>query len=80
MLDVLLYVERIQKPKFTLDGVYAFESVLQARHPLNRNVRAKTQSGQQLQFLRDKGLVRFVGGWKVSEDVVGATHPCPQSS
>ena len=59
LLDVLVCVERIKKPEFTLDDVYAFESVLQAKHPLNRNVRAKIR--QQLQFLRDKGLVRFVG-------------------
>ena len=32
---------------------------LQAKYPLNRNVRAKIR--QQLQILRDKGLVRFVG-------------------
>ena len=61
LLDVLVCVERIHKPEFTLDDVYAYESILQAKHPLNRNVRAKTRSGQQLQFLRDKGLVRFVG-------------------
>jgi Dam-replacing HTH domain len=34
---------------------------VRAMHPLNRNAWAKTQSGQQLQILRDKGLVRFVG-------------------
>ena len=61
LLDVLVCVERIKKREFSLEDVYAFESVLQAKHPLNRNVRAKTQSGQQLQILRDKGLVRFVG-------------------
>ena len=59
LLDVLLCVERIKKPEFSLDDVYAFESILQAKHPLNRNVRAKIR--QQLQFLRDKGLIRFVG-------------------
>ena len=59
LLDVLVCVERIQKPEFTLDDVYAFEAYLQAKHPLNRNVRAKIR--QQLQILRDRGLVRFVG-------------------
>ena len=61
LLDVLVCVERIKKQEFTLDDVYAFEPYLQAKHPLNRNGRAKTQSGQQLQIWRDKGLVRFVG-------------------
>jgi type II restriction enzyme len=55
LLDVLVCVERIKKPEFSLDDVYAFEAYLQAKHPLNRNVRAKTQSGQQLQILRGEG-------------------------
>jgi type II restriction enzyme len=59
LLDVLVCVERIRKQEFSLDDVYAFESYLQAKHPLNRNVRAKIR--QQLQILRDKGLIRFVG-------------------
>lgn len=54
-------MKRINKTEFSLDDVYAFESVLQGKHPENHNVRAKTQSGQQLQFFRDKGVVRFLG-------------------
>ena len=66
LLDVLLCVERIRKQGFTLVDVYVFESYLQAKHLLNRNVRAKIR--QQLQILRDKGVVRFVGRgryWKM---------------
>jgi type II restriction enzyme len=64
LLDVLVCVERIKKQKFSLEDVYAFEGHLKAKHPANRNVRAKTRSGQQLQFLRDKGLIEFLGrGW-----------------
>ena len=33
---------------------------LQAKHPENHNVKAKVR--QQLQFLRDKGVVRFLFG------------------
>ncbi len=58
ILDVLLCMERIKKPEFTLDEVYAFEGYLQAKHPLNNNVKPKIR--QQLQFLRDKGLIEFV--------------------
>ena len=58
-MDVLLCVEKINKSEFSLDDVYAFESVLQAKHPENHNVRAKVR--QQLQFLRDRGVVRFLG-------------------
>lgn len=59
ILDVLLCVERIKKEEFTLDEVYAFEEYLQAKHPLNNNVKPKIR--QQLQFLRDRGLIEFVG-------------------
>ena len=58
ILDVLLCVERIKKEEFTLDEVYAFEPYLQAKHPLNNNVKPKIR--QQLKFLRDMGLIEFV--------------------
>ena len=62
LLDVLVCVERIKKTDFSLDDVYAFEAYLQAKHPENHNVKAKVR--QQLQFLRDKGVIRFLGrGW-----------------
>ena len=59
ILDVLLCVERIKKEEFTLGEVYAFEGYLQVKHPLNNNVKPKIR--QQLQFLRDMGLIEFVG-------------------
>jgi type II restriction enzyme len=59
LLDVLLCVEIIRKQEFSLEDVYAFEEVLKAKHPANHNVKAKVR--QQLQFLRDKGVVRFLG-------------------
>ena len=61
MLDVLVCVERIKKQEFSLDDVYGFEAYLQVKHTENHNVKAKTRSGQQLQFLRDKGVIEFVG-------------------
>ena len=57
--DVLECVNSIQKPTFTIEEMYAFETVLKARHPNNNNVKAKIR--QQLQFLRDKGLIEFLG-------------------
>jgi type II restriction enzyme len=59
LLDVLLCVERINKSAFSLEDVYAFEGALKAKHPANHNVRAKVR--QQLQILRDKGVIEFVG-------------------
>lgn len=59
LLDVLVCVERIKKTEFSLEDVYAFEEYLKAKHPLNNNVKAKIR--QQLQLLRDKGIIEFVG-------------------
>jgi type II restriction enzyme len=59
LLDVLVCVERIRKREFSLDDVYAFEAYLKAKHPLNNNVQAKIR--QQLQFLRDKNVIEFLG-------------------
>ena len=58
LLDVLMCVEKIKQSEFSLEDVYGFERVLQAKHPSNHNVRAKVR--QQLQFLRDKGVIDFV--------------------
>jgi type II restriction enzyme len=52
-------VEKIKKTEFSLEEVYDFEPYLKAKHPHNNNIKAKIR--QQLQFLRDKGLVEFVG-------------------
>jgi type II restriction enzyme len=59
LLDVLVCVEKIRKQEFSLEDVYAFEAYLQAKHPENHNVKAKIR--QQLQFLRDRGVIEFVG-------------------
>jgi type II restriction enzyme len=50
-------VRKLGKPEFTLQEMYAFEPQLKALHPTNQNVRPKIR--QQLQMLRDVGLVRF---------------------
>jgi type II restriction enzyme len=56
-LDVLRAVRQLGKPEFTLQEMYAFEPQLKALHPSNQNVRPKIR--QQLQVLRDFGLLRF---------------------
>ena len=55
--DVLRCVEKLYST-FTLDNVYSFEKELARIHPTNHNIRAKIR--QQLQILRDLGLVEFV--------------------
>lgn len=58
-LDVLLIVDSLGKREFGLDEVYAHEANLRARHLLNRHVRPKIR--QQLQKLRNLGLLEFLG-------------------
>lgn len=58
-LDVLRAVRGMDKENFSLHEVYEFESQLKALHPKNENVRAKIR--QQLQVLRDLGIIRFSG-------------------
>ena len=57
--DVLTCVEALGPGEFMLAEVYAFENTLSALHPENNNVRPKIR--QQLQVLRDAGLVEFLG-------------------
>jgi type II restriction enzyme len=58
-LDVLTAVRSLGKSSFTLAEVYALERELARIHPGNRHVRDKIR--QQLQILRDAGLVTFAG-------------------
>ncbi len=59
VLDVLNCVEKIGVAEFTLAEVYAFENYLGELHPENNNVRPKIR--QQLQVLRDAGVLEFLG-------------------
>jgi len=59
LFDVSLCIDQIKKRDFSLDEVYAFEPILKAKHPANNNIKAKIR--QQMQFLRDKGILEFKG-------------------
>lgn len=59
-LDVLQVVQSLKKKEFLLSEVYAQAEGLARLHPGNRHVRDKIR--QQLQVLRDLGLVDFLGG------------------
>jgi type II restriction enzyme len=58
-LDVLKVVRAIGKKEFSLTEVYASEDSLGQVHPRNRHLRDKIR--QQLQVLRDIGLLEFLG-------------------
>ena len=59
LLDVLSCINDIQKTEFTLSDVYGYVEVLQKKHINGNNVEVKIR--QQLQFLRDKGFIEFLG-------------------
>lgn len=58
LFDVLSCINQIPSQIFSLDAVYAFEDYLSQKHPQNHNIRPKIR--QQLQILRDQGLLEFV--------------------
>ena len=58
-LDVLQVVQSLGKMDFTLADVYARAEALAKLHPKNAHVRDKIR--QQLQVLRDLGLLEFLG-------------------
>ena len=56
--DTLHLVERLDET-FTLKQMYSFVNELQMKYPENNHIPDKIR--QQLQFLRDKGLIEFKG-------------------
>ena len=63
-LDVLRCVESLPNAPFANDQIYAFEQELAKLYPGNRHIRDKIR--QQLQVLRDRGLLKQVrrGVWQ----------------
>ena len=58
-LDVLNVIRKLRKSEFSLGEVYTSSPQLGALHPQNQNVRPKIR--QQLQVLRELGLIQFLG-------------------
>lgn len=59
LLNVMKCVEELGTREFGLDEVYAFETRLSGLYPTNKHVRQKIR--QQLQVLRDRGFLEFLG-------------------
>lgn len=59
IFDILNCVNAIPVTEFTLNEVYAFEETLHKKHPDNNNIKPKIR--QQLQELRDRGFIEFLG-------------------
>jgi type II restriction enzyme len=62
ILDMMKCVDKIKTNDFSLQDAYEFEAELAKLHPGNLNVKPKIR--QQLQILRDKKLVEFLGNGK----------------
>jgi type II restriction enzyme len=56
---ILNLLQHLPCHQFSLEDMYGFELELQSLFPKNGNIKPKIR--QQLQFLRDAGLVRFCG-------------------
>lgn len=59
LADVLACVRQLDKETFTLANIYTFDRQLAKLHPRNKHIRPKIR--QQLQVLRDYGIVEFLG-------------------
>lgn len=59
LMHVMKCIERIGKPQFSLQEVYAFEDELKAAYPGNQHIRPKIR--QRMQVLRDNGYLEFLG-------------------
>lgn len=59
LFDVLHCINGITSTEFTLSQIYQFEKVPEMKYPSNHNIRPKIR--QQLQVLRDRGIIEFLG-------------------
>ena len=57
-LDVWQCIDRLED-SFSLNQVYAFADLLKLKHPDNHHIKDKIR--QQLQVLRDRGIIEFLG-------------------
>jgi len=59
LLDIMKCADNYGNGEFTLSDMYQFESQLAIKHPNNKHIKEKIR--QQLQILRDKGYLEFIG-------------------
>lgn len=62
ILDIMKCIERLWKKDFSLDEMYNFKDILKEKYPQNNFIEDKIR--QQLQILRDKGYLEFLGRGK----------------
>jgi type II restriction enzyme len=59
ILDTMNCIDKLVKKEFSLDEIYTFEKELKIKHPDNNFIKDKIR--QQLQLLRDRGYLKFIG-------------------
>lgn len=59
ILDIMSCIDKLKNNKFELKEIYSFESFLKTKYPNNNHIKDKIR--QQLQILRDKGIIEFNG-------------------
>ena len=62
LLDIMNCIEKLGNKEFFLDDIYAFENILSKKHTENKHIKDKIR--QQLQVLRDKNYLQFLGRGK----------------
>ena len=62
ILDIMNCIDKLGKNEFTLNEMYAFERLLSQKYTDNKHIKDKIR--QQLQFLRDKNYLKFLGNAK----------------
>lgn len=59
ILDVMKCIDKLNKKEFSLNEIYGYEQELILKYPKNKHVKDKIR--QQLQLLRDKEYLAFLG-------------------
>lgn len=59
IIDIMNCIDKIENDTFSLDEMYKFENQLRIKYQNNNHIKDKIR--QQLQYLRNKGIIEFVG-------------------
>jgi|WetSurMetagenome_2_1015567.scaffolds.fasta_scaffold15361_5 type II restriction enzyme len=68
VIELMKIVEKIDTERFKLEDIYAFESSLEKKFPKNKFIKQKIR--QQLQILRDRGLIEFLGNGNYQKNLL----------
>lgn len=62
LIDTILYIEKLKRKIFELNDLYKFETEFKRLHQNNNHIKDKLR--QQIQILRDRGYLEFLGEGK----------------